>query len=68
MSYWRRRFGVALQKANAQVILMKLDGLTDCSSTVFNKANPFDFCSQLCVHYKLLEIIVCCTSESDILN
>ena len=50
MSYWRRRFGVALQRANAQVILRKLDRLTDCSSTVFNKANSFDFCSQLCVH------------------
>ena len=50
MSYWIRRFGVALQRANAQVILRKLDRLTDCSSTVFNKANPFDFCSQLCVH------------------
>ena len=50
MSYWRRPFGVALLRANAQVILRKLDRLTDCSSTLFNKANPFDFCSQLCVH------------------
>ena len=50
MSYWRRRFRVALQRANAQVILRKQDRLTNCSSTVFNKANSFDFCSQLCVH------------------
>ena len=68
MSYWRRHFGVALQRANAQVILRKLYRLTDCSSAVFNKANSFDFCSQLCVHSKLLETIVCCTSESDILK
>ena len=41
MSYWRRRFGVAPQKANAQVILRELGRLTNCSCTVFNKANPF---------------------------
>ena len=50
MSYWSRRLGVALQRSNAQVILRKLDRLTYCSSTVFNKANPFDFYRQLCVH------------------
>ena len=50
MSYWRRRFGVALQRANAQVILRKLDRLNNCSSTVFKKANPFHLYSQLCVH------------------
>ena len=36
MFYWRRRFGVALQRANAQLILRKLDRLTDIVQVLFS--------------------------------